>query len=48
MLKMGCNKAKTGSASCVFAKLATIHVIQKSMAENLPHGNLQIAKVGNL
>ena len=48
MLKMGCDEAKMGSASSLFLKLASIHVVQNSMAANLLHGNLQTEKVGNL
>ena len=48
MLQMGCDKAKEGSASSIYSKLASIHVVQKSMAANILHGNLQIARVGNL
>ena len=40
--------ANAGPASCIFAKLATIHVVQKSMAKNLLHGNSQVANLSNL
>ena len=48
MLHMCCNTAHAGSVSCLFAKLATIHVVQKYMTANLLHGKLQVVKVGNM
>ena len=48
MLGMGCNMAKAVKAFGLFAKSATTHVVQKSVADNLLHDNLQIAKLGNL
>ena len=48
MLQIGCITTKAGSASSLFVKLGTIHIVQKPMATNLLHGNLLIAKVANL
>ena len=48
MLQIGCNTAKAGLVSSSFAKLVTIHVVQKAMITNLLHRNLKVARVGNL
>ena len=41
-------QSMSGLASCIFTKLATIHVVQKSIPANPLHRNLQVAKMGNM
>ena len=48
MLKIRSNTANVGPASSLFTTKATIHVVQKKLSANLLHGNLPVAKVGDL
>ena len=46
--QIGCDKAKAGSSTSILSKIASIHVVQKTMAASMLLGNFQIAKVDNL